>query len=843
MIHEKILLDPCLDLRKFLGRSCQDFSQGRNLFRVPPGRAGKQFISELARLFREYANDSMLEGIALKAAMIMPSLLLQRPHRNSKLKENISNLERRLTLWIDGQITTLLSEGKTIQNRLVRHSISSNGIHQDCRAFELVMQGKVNSAIRLLDSSPAGGVLRLIDSCGGGNQTVRDCLIDKHPPAQSVDPSMIVPVSPNFDDFHPIIFDSITGSLIKSIALSTQGAAGPSWADAADWRRFCSCFKKSSDDLCSSLAAVARKLCTRYIDPVGISAFISGRLIALDKQPGVRPIGIGEVSRRIIGKAVLHTIKTDIQEVAGSLQLCAGQPAGCEAAVHAARQLYSEDDTQGILLVDATNAFNSLNRQLALINISHLCPVFSRFIVNTYRSAVNMYIDGECIISSEGTTQGDPVAMAMYALATVPLINRLHHLVHQIWYADDAAACGFLAQLKHWWDLLNQIGPSFGYYPNASKTHLIVKPSYLSSAEELFSGSSVIISDRGHKYLGSAIGTTSFVEAYVNEKVKNWEKELLLLSSFAESQPHSTFAVFTHGLYSKWNYIFRTVPNMSNLLKPLENIISSKFIPSLTGQGVPSHLERDLFTLPARLGGLGLFNPVQVSDLQFNNSLSVTAPLVDLILRQDCEYSYEVFCSQLNAKSEVKKNLLQSVMTKSAQLSDLYTDDLARAVHLAKLKGASSWLTISDHDFALHKSAFRDALALRYGWLPARLPLKCICGEDFTVDHAMNCPHGGLPSLRHNELRDFTSSLLSEICSDVSIEPELQPLTGESMNLKTANVTDEARLDVKARGFWGSTSTKDYFDIKVFNPHARSYRNCQIQSFFFSTRTSKKKKL
>ena len=167
-------------------------------------------------------------------------------------------------------------------------------------------------------------------------------------------------------------------------------------------------------------------------------------------------------------------------------------------------------------------------------------------------------------------------------------------------------------------------------------------------------------------------------------------------------------------------------------------------------------------------------------------------------------------------------------MTKSEQLSDLYTDDLARAVHLAKLKGASSWLTvlpISDHDFALHKSAFRDALALQYGWLPARLPLKCICGEDFTVDHAMNCPHGGLPSLRHNELRDFTSSLLSEICSDVSIEPELQTLTGESMNLKTANVTDEARLDVKARGFWGSTSTKDIVKFNHFSQHEQVKRS------------------
>ena len=84
----------------------------------------------------------------------------------------------------------------------------------------------------------------------------------------------------------------MTGALVKLVAMLVEGAAGPSWADAADWRRFCSCFKRSSDELCSSLAAVARKPCTQFVDPVGLGALVAGRLVPLDKIPGVRPLSI-----------------------------------------------------------------------------------------------------------------------------------------------------------------------------------------------------------------------------------------------------------------------------------------------------------------------------------------------------------------------------------------------------------------------------------------------------------------------------------------------------------------------------------------------------------------------
>ena len=117
-------------------------------------------------------------------------------------------------------------------------------------------------------------------------------------------------------------------------------------------------------------------MCTDYVDPAGLTVFTACRLIALDKCPGVRPIGVCEMVRRIIGKAILSVIGVEIQQSAGSLQLCAGQPSGCKAAIHALRHIFDDVTTEAALLVDASNALNNLNCWLALANISTLCPAF-----------------------------------------------------------------------------------------------------------------------------------------------------------------------------------------------------------------------------------------------------------------------------------------------------------------------------------------------------------------------------------------------------------------------------------------------------------------------------------
>ena len=144
------------------------------------------------------------------------------------------------------------------------------------------------------------------------------------------------------------------------------------------------------------------------------------------------------------------------------------------------------------------------------------------------------------------------------------------------------------------------------------------------------------------------------------------------------------------------------------------------------------------------------------------------------------------------------------------------------AMDLAQERGASSWLTIlplEEFGLTLHKGAFRDAIALRYGWQPALIPSTCACGTSFSVEHALSCPMGRFPIIQHNEVRDLTAKLMSDVYHDVCIEPTLQPITGEALSGASAITEDGARLDVAANDFWGGP-----FDVKVFNPHAPSNR-------------------
>ena len=121
----------------------------RNLFKVPSGNAGKAFVRELTRMFNAYAEGSALECVAMKAAMTMPALLLQKPSSRSKAREHALHLECRLKLWMDGKLDDLVHEGHTIQRQLTRSQQSQRkDDDRTARLFaKLMMNGKVRAAL------------------------------------------------------------------------------------------------------------------------------------------------------------------------------------------------------------------------------------------------------------------------------------------------------------------------------------------------------------------------------------------------------------------------------------------------------------------------------------------------------------------------------------------------------------------------------------------------------------------------------------------------------------------------------------------------------------------------
>lgn len=827
----------------------------QNLFRVPSGTAGNKFVSELTRLFQAFADSSSLESIALTASMLMPQLLLQRPYKHANKEAIQSCLSRRLNAWFDGNISDLLREGNTIQKQLTSHTQRFKHIAGHSGAdtekvsalkfANLVKNGNIKAADRLINKQGASGVLSLTKSISDNDPTtVRDVLKEKHPQASPLHQEALLDSADQIPVPHSILFDQLDGSLIRSMALKSSGAAGPSGLDASNWKRLCTSFKSYSNELCTALAAVAKRLSTTFVDPNAITALVACRLIPLDKNPGIRPIGICEVIRRILGKAILKIVRSNVLAVTGALQLCAGQSSGCEAAVHAMQSIYHDSDTEAILLVDATNAFNCLNRQVALKNISINCPSIFPILVNTYRKPSCLFVGGEMLWSQEGTTQGDPLAMVMYALATVPLITKLKLSENrQVWYADDAAAGGKLEKVRDWWHLLCDKGPKYGYFPNGKKSWLIVKPDAIDKARQLFNNTSVNITSEGHKYLGSAIGTETFRKTFLQQKIIEWTNEIADLARIARSQPHAAYAAFTHGIVGRWTYALRTNRDDGTLLCSLESAIQENLIPALLNRAQLNPTERQLIALPARFGGLGIINPENLA-YEYSHSQTITAPLVKKILQQDFALE-DTSHLQEKLKLTTRQHKQQQLMSSAATVENQLPQHLKRAILLSKEKGASSWLTVipvEEHGYYLHKSAFRDSICLRYGWKPAYLPDKCPCGGSFNVDHALTCPTGGFPSLRHNEIRDIVGGLLGKVCNDVKLEPVLQSLNGESFVGRSTTTDNEARLDIRANGFWGKTFQTTFFDVRIFNANAPSYRDIAINSCYKRQEQEKKRK-
>ncbi len=158
-------------------------------------------------------------------------------------------------------------------------------------------------------------------------------------------------------------------------------------------------------------------------------------------------------------------------------------------------------------------------------------------------------------------------------------------------------------------------------------TCMVVKQEHETKARQLFAYTDVHITIQGKRHLGAAIGSRTFTEEYVCGKVHAWTDEIKRLAKVATSQPHAAYAAFTHGLSSRWTYLLRTIPGIQDLLIPLENEIHQTFIPALTGRPPCSKLERDLLSLPVRLGGMGLTNPATLSPHAFYASQRLTAPL------------------------------------------------------------------------------------------------------------------------------------------------------------------------------------------------------------------------
>ena len=218
-----------------------------------------------------------------------------------------------------------------------------------------------------------------------------------------------------------------------------------------------------------------------------------------------------------------------------------GVAGGAEAIVHAIKLHLSTSNTplsdKATLLVDFSNAFNSLNREAMFLEICRTVPSLAAWFECCYGSSPILLYQDKSILSCTGVQQGDPLGPLGFAIALHPLVQQLSSISSlraNVWYLDDGTLSGDISDLLQAIDLIEVEGPPRGLFINRGKC-LFHFPSELDTSSVPLPPDIPSASD-GFCLLGAPIGPPSFCSSSLKDKISSVSQTLSLLPSLHDAQ-------------------------------------------------------------------------------------------------------------------------------------------------------------------------------------------------------------------------------------------------------------------------------------------------------------------
>ena len=183
---------------------------------------------------------------------------------------------------------------------------------------KFMRQGKISRALKCLSNHQRGGILSLKEK--NGEKTILELLKEKHTSPGTLGEDFI---TDEFDTlpYHDSIFDEVNVATIRKAAMRTHGSHEPSGLDADEWRKILTNYGQFSINLCKNISKLAQRRTREKLTENNLEAYNACRLIPLDKCPGIRPIGIGEILRQIFGRCIIRCISKDRQTIGDATQL------------------------------------------------------------------------------------------------------------------------------------------------------------------------------------------------------------------------------------------------------------------------------------------------------------------------------------------------------------------------------------------------------------------------------------------------------------------------------------------------------------------------------------------
>lgn len=422
------------------------------------------------------------------------------------------------------------------------------------------------------------------------------------------------------------------------------------------------------------------------------SRWTRSRLVAI-RKPGadkkaLRPIAMGEILYRFLGRSVARHVATAVGETLCPLQVGVGMPGGVEIIAHAATMVYESmikqkhdepdlvfGDRTAILTLDGTNAFNRIGRgtmfRQVLASGLGLTNIF-RWGYGKESALCNS--DGDQItISATGVRQGDPLSGIYYAIGFQPLLTAIAEKecladCTVMAYFDDITITGPVCQLTDAYKYIHQYGPLFGYHVNCRKSYMLFADRPTDRKKDLRSVLRCVLDSSGEyelgpvcrcdgvEIVGASIGTDNYIEKMLATKRRAQQSTLQIIADYTPT--HLAFILTTSVVNSKLIHLTRThQPRQTDDTARR----SDRFIDSVLHRYCTKGSEHDEFPaiakavrgLPISMGGCGLR---RLEDIQKSAFVSAFLPAMAFMAQHHAALWRKVCDSVLNRGKKEPSN-------------------------------------------------------------------------------------------------------------------------------------------------------------------------------------------
>ena len=542
--------------------------------------------------------------------------------------------------------------------------------------------------------------------------------------------------------------------------------------------------------------------------PQNVAPYLCGARLhaAAKKSGGIRPIAVGNLLRRLVGKCAATKLQDRAAAHFSPHQLGVGVRGGCEAIVHTVRRALDENPDLWCLQADFQNAFNLIDRGIALEEVERVFPEVLAWVTTCYGQPSQLLFGETSIWSQLGVHQGDPLAALIFSLVLHPLVLAIQERVPTIklnaWYLDDGTMVGKVEELEQVVDILVQEGPARGLVlstaatvtaPDKPKT-TVWSPAAVGGEGDPLAKGLERVKESGITLLGAPVGSQEFMAREVKRKVEKVEEITGMLPLLQDA--HTEFVLLRSCLgLPKISFTLRTTDTsgMGELLGDFDRVTREGLTRIL---GAPlSDQAWQQAKLPTALGGMGLRGAVDHAPAAFAASVFDSKSLSQSLLGEPLAEGEEAEEPAAAEGEEAEEPPLvlppPALAALSATLGENITEEELMGMRQRKLgekvdlhlhrcllesleqdqrekarlssltlPHVGDWLNVAPvKTLGLHLRSAEFVLVAKYrlglpvfakdGPCPA-----CLRPSDALGDHAMCCGFGGERISRHNHLRD-----------------------------------------------------------------------------------------